>query len=54
MDMSDYIIGTVISQPDSEGWLRFIAFYLRKITNTKLNYKIYNKELLTIITVFKK
>ena len=52
MDALDYIIGVKISQLDSKGWLRPIAFYLRKITNAKLNYEIYNKELLAIVTVF--
>ena len=54
MDILDYTIGIIISQPDSKGWLRFITFYSRKITSTELNYKIYNKELLAIIIVFKK
>ena len=54
IDISDYIIKTVINQLDSEGWLRFIIFYSKKIISAELNYKIYNKELLTIIAVFKK
>ena len=31
-----------------------MVIYLKKITNIKLNYKIYNKELLTIINIFEK
>ena len=31
-----------------------MVIYLKKIINMELNYKIYNKELLTIIDVFKK
>ena len=53
MDASDYIIGIIISQSDPEGQLRPIAFYSRKMTNIELNYKIYNKELLAIVAVFK-
>ena len=53
MDVLDYIIGVVISQLNSKGWLKPIAFYLRKIINAELNYKIYNKKLLAIIMAFK-
>ena len=31
-----------------------MIIYLRKIINMELNYKIYNKELLAIINIFKK
>ena len=36
------------------GWLQSIIIYLKKIISAELNYKIYNKELLTIINIFKK
>ena len=50
--MSDYTIRAIISQLDSKEQLRSITFYLKKITSAELNYKIYNKELLTIVAVF--
>jgi RNase H-like domain found in reverse transcriptase len=42
-----------ISQPDSEGRLRPIAFYSQKMIPVELNYKIHDKELLVIIEVFR-
>jgi hypothetical protein len=34
--------------------LYFFAFYFRKMLLTKLNYDIYDKELLTIVAAFQK
>ena len=31
-----------------------MVIYLKKMTSIELNYKIYNKKLLTIINIFKK
>ena len=33
--------------------LHLVVFYLRKFTESELNYKIYNKKLLVIVKVFK-
>ena len=44
----------VINQQNNIKQLKFIIIHSKKITNIKLNYKIYNKELLTIINIFKK
>ena len=48
-DASDYAVGAVISRRDSEGRLRPIAFYSRKMTSAELNYEIHDKELLAIV-----
>ena len=52
-DVSDIILGGVISQSDELGRLYLIVFHSRKFSSTELNYDIYNKELLTIIDCFK-
>jgi len=43
----------VLSQYNKNGELRLVAFLSQKLAPTKLNYKIYNKELLTIVRYFK-
>jgi len=43
----------VLSQYNKNGKLRLVAFLSQKLAPTELNYKIYNKELLTIIRYFK-
>ena len=48
----DQTIKACISQLDDKKRLHLIAFYNRKFTNVKLNYKIYNKKLLVIINSF--
>ena len=53
MDMLDYAVGVILNQLDPKGKLRSVTFYLRKITKSELNYKIYNKKLLAIVTAFK-
>ena len=52
-DASDYAISACISQPDEQGRLHPIAFYSKKITPLELNYDVYDKELLAIVTAFK-
>ena len=52
-DASDFAIAAVISQPDADGVLHPIAFYSRKLTPAELNYEIYDKEMLAIITALK-
>jgi len=52
-DASDFAIAAVISQPDSSGVMHPVAFYSRKLTDAELNYEIYDKEMLAIVTAFK-
>jgi len=49
---SDYALGGVLLQYNKNGKLRLVAFLFRKLAPTKLNYNIYNKELLAIIRYF--
>ena len=52
-DASDFALGCILSQPSLDGSLRPICFYSRKFTPAKLNYTIYDKELLAVVEVFK-
>jgi hypothetical protein len=52
-DASDYVTAGVLSQKDDDGVLHPVAFFSRKMTPTKCNYEIYDKELLAIIRCFK-
>ena len=53
-DSSGYAVGGVLSQYDDDGILRPCAYFSKKNNAYKCNYKVYNKELLTIIYYFKK
>jgi len=53
IDLSDYTLGGVLSQYNKNSELYLVAFLFQKLAPTKLNYKIYNKELLIIIRCFK-
>ena len=44
---------SVLSQLDKSENLYLITFHLQKFTESELNYKIYDKELLAIVKVFK-
>ena len=48
-DASDEAIGGCFLQANNSGVLRPVAFYSRKLTRAKMNYKIYNKEMLAIV-----
>jgi RNase H-like domain found in reverse transcriptase len=51
-DASDFAIGAVLSQLDSAGDERPVAFYSRKLAAAEINYEIYDKELLAIVAAF--
>ena len=48
-DSSDYVNVGVLSQMGDDGLLHLVAYFLRRIAPAKCHYKIYDKELLTII-----
>ncbi|QRW21043.1 Transposon Tf2-1 polyprotein [Rhizoctonia solani] len=48
-DASDFAILGIHCQPDGSGALHPVAFFLRKLTPAKINYKIYDKEMLAIV-----
>ncbi|KAF7568336.1 hypothetical protein PtrM4_129490 [Pyrenophora tritici-repentis] len=52
-DASDYVYAAVLSQVQSDGTVRLVAHLSKKMTPTKCNYEIYDKELLAIVRAFK-
>ena len=52
-DASDFALGGVLRQRDSNGTLGTIAFYSRQLLPAEINYEIYDKELLAIFACFK-
>ena len=48
-DTSNFVSSRVLSQYNKEGILCPITFFSKKHSTVKYNYKIYDKELLTII-----
>ena len=52
-DVSDFVLGVYLVQkhPDRQ---YLVVYYSHKMTPLELNYNIYNKELLGIVTVLKK
>lgn len=51
-DASDYVVAAVLSQKDTQGILRPVAFLSRKMSPQECNYEIYDKELLAIVRAF--
>jgi hypothetical protein len=51
-DASDFALGAILSQFGIDGLLHLVAFYSQKLTSTEINYRVYDKELLAIITAF--
>jgi len=52
IDSFDYVNDEVLSQYDDEEVLHSIVFYSKNMSSAEYNYKIYDKELLTIIRAF--
>ena len=52
-DASDFAITGVLHQLDNNGYLHPIAYFSWKLSPTEINYKVYNKELLTIVKLFR-
>ena len=52
IDVLDFILGVCLVQKYLDGWYSVI-YYSCKITLLELNYNIYNKELLGIVTALK-
>ena len=51
-DASDYVSGGVLSQYNSEGILRPVAYFSKKHNPAECNYEIYDKELMAIVRAF--
>ena len=52
-DTLDFILSVYLVQKYLDGW-HLVIYYSYKMTLLELNYNIYNKELLGIITALKK
>ena len=53
IDILDFILGVYLVQKYLNGW-HLVIYYSCKMTPLELNYNIYNKELLGIVTALKK
>ena len=53
MDLLDFILKVYIIQKHKDKIQYPVIYYSKKLTPLKLNYNIYDKELLAIITVLK-
>jgi len=53
VDASDFAVGGILSQINVNNIMHPVAYFSRKLTNAELNYEIYNKDMLAIITAFK-
>jgi hypothetical protein len=51
-DASDYVTAGILSQRDTEGTLRPVAYFSKRMNPAENNYEIYDKELLAIVRCF--
>jgi hypothetical protein len=51
-DVSNFALGAILFQFGIDGLLHPVAFYSQKLTNAEINYQVYDKKLLAIITAF--
>ena len=54
MNLLNFILGAYMVQKYKDKIQYSVAYYSRKLIPLKLNYDIYNKELLAIVAVLKK
>ena len=54
INLLDFVLKIYIIQKYKDGIQYLVVYYSKKIILVKLNYNIYNKELLVIIIVLKK
>ena len=52
INASNYVFKDILSQYDENKVLYFVAYFLKKHNLIECNYKIYNKELMTIVRAF--
>ena len=53
MDLLDFVLGACMVQKYKDKIQHPVVYYSKKLILLKLNYDIYNKELLAIVTVLK-
>ena len=54
INISDYISENILSQYNKNEVLYSVTYFSKKYNSIKCNYKIYNKEFIIIIYIFKK
>ena len=52
IDVFDFVVATVLNQIESNDKLHSVVYMFKKMSSTKCNYEIYDKELLIIIRIF--
>jgi hypothetical protein len=52
IDASDGVVASVLSQKQLDGEWHLVAYYSKTMIDVELNYLIYNKELLAIVSSF--
>ena len=52
VDVSDFVLGSILSQSCYDRKLLPISFHSRKFESTEINYEIHNKEFLAIVDSF--
>lgn len=52
VDSSDWANGGILSQYDNEGILHPVAYFSSRLNPAQVNYEIYDKELLAVVTAF--
>ena len=50
---SNFAIASVLHQPDTDGYLHPVAYFSHKLSPAKINYEVYDKELLAIVESFR-
>jgi len=53
IDILNFILGAYLLQKHLDRVWHLVTYYSRKLTPLELNYNIYNKELLSIVTALK-
>lgn len=53
-DASDYAVGAVLSQLDSQGELRPVGFVSEKLTDVQYRWSVYDKELYSVVVALKR
>ena len=51
-DVSDFALGSILSQQEDKGELHLVAFHSRTFDAVEINYEIHDKELLAIVDSF--
>jgi len=49
VDVSDYVVGDILSIKNIEERWRAVAYLSKLLTETEYNYKIYDKKMLAVI-----